>query len=114
MGHIFFSPVTCTSRANLVFTQLSPVSVLPSLQGKGIGTELIEAGLERCRREDCSAVFLVGNPAYYSRFGFRLAAELGLHCGGEHDPYLQYLELKAGSLGTTGGSVEFEPAFSQH
>ncbi len=49
---------------------LSPLSVLPSRFHQGIGTALINEGCSRAKELGYKAVFLCGNPAYYSRHGF--------------------------------------------
>jgi putative acetyltransferase len=49
---------------------LSPVGVVPDLQGRGIGSSLIERSLEVVAERDEPLVLLEGNPAYYERFGF--------------------------------------------
>lgn len=56
---------------------LAPVAVAPPCQDEGVGSELISASLNRARRDDRDAVFLHGSPAFYPRFGFRPAGELG-------------------------------------
>ena len=81
VGHIFFSPVTFATGSGTTAAQLSPVAVDPSYQGEGIGSALIRAGLERCPAAGWSAVFLVGNPLFYFRFGFTMAKPLGFSCG---------------------------------
>jgi putative acetyltransferase len=50
---------------------LGPLAVAPARQRQGLGGRLIEAGLERARRAGVGAVFVLGDPAYYGRFGFR-------------------------------------------
>jgi len=49
---------------------LGPLAVMPHHQKRGIGTALVEAGLMRCRQAGVGAVFVLGDPAYYARFGF--------------------------------------------
>lgn len=49
---------------------LGPVSVAPDHQGTGIGSALIRAALEQAEEEEWVAVFVLGDPAYYDRFGF--------------------------------------------
>jgi putative acetyltransferase len=56
---------------------LSPVSVRPDQQGKGIGSKLIRQSLARISQRAESAVFLEGHPGYYTRFGFHRASDLG-------------------------------------
>ena len=114
VGHVFFSPITVESdRPAPPVAQLSPVAVLPEYQHQGVGTRLIRAGLSRCGAMGWSAVFLVGNPAYYSRFGFRMASPLGFWYRGPHDPYLQLLELSSGALSGVSGRIRLHPAFAE-
>jgi putative acetyltransferase len=57
---------------------LGPIGVLPASQGRGIGSALVRAALDGARDLGEPVVVLEGNPAYYSRFGFVRADELGL------------------------------------
>jgi len=113
VGHIFFSPVTFEKEQAPPAAQLSPVAVVPAFQGRGIGAALIREGLAECPGLGWSSVFLVGNPVYYSRFGFQMAGPLGFSCGGPHDAFLQVLELQAGALADASGPVVFHAAFSR-
>lgn len=114
VGHVFLSPIAIESdRPAPAAAQLSPVSVLPDHQRHGVGSKLIRAGLSECAAVGWSAVFLVGNPAYYSRFGFQMAAPLGFSYPGPHDPYLQLLELRSGALSGVSGRARFHPAFAE-
>ena len=65
---------------------LAPVAVLPARQGGGIGSALIRAALERSRSEGTELVFVLGDPAYYRRFGFAAAtaAPFASPYAGEH------------------------------
>jgi putative acetyltransferase len=64
--------------SRLVAVQVqSPVGVMPSRQGRGIGSAMIRRGLEQLSERDVPVVFLEGAPAYYSRFGFLPGGELG-------------------------------------
>ena len=49
---------------------LGPLCAAPDRQGRGIGSVLVQAGLERLRADGVSAVLVLGDPAYYGRFGF--------------------------------------------
>lgn len=57
---------------------LGPLGVLPAAQGRGIGSVLVHALLAVAEAAGESSVALLGAPAYYGRFGFRAAAELGI------------------------------------
>ena len=70
VGHLLFSRMTAPFRA----LALAPVAVLPDQQGQGVGSRLIEAGHERARREGWEAIFVLGEPAYYSRLGYSVTA----------------------------------------
>jgi putative acetyltransferase len=114
IGHVFFSPITIEADGPAPpAAQLSPVAVLPAWQRRGVGSALIRDGLDRCRALGWSSVFLVGNPAYYSRFGFRMAGPLGFTYPGPHDPYLQLLELEPGALSGVRGRIRLHPAFAE-
>ena len=56
---------------------LSPVGVLPKLQGRGVGSALIRHGLGLLADRGWPLVFLEGSPLYYARFGFGPGAEQG-------------------------------------
>ncbi|GAA4930211.1 GNAT family N-acetyltransferase [Actinoplanes utahensis] len=57
---------------------LGPLSVRPDHQKRGIGAALMHAVLGAADALDEPLVVLLGDPAYYQRFGFRLAAEHGI------------------------------------
>lgn len=77
VGHVGFSPVVHTNADNFVGYILAPLAVHPELQKRGIGTELIESGVEHLSSLGADIVFVYGDPRYYGRFGFdaRIAAE---------------------------------------
>lgn len=69
-GHIAFSPVAISESSPGWFA-LGPVAVLPRLQNKGIGKELIHEGLSMLESAGAKGCVLVGEPGYYARFGFK-------------------------------------------
>ncbi|MFW5735086.1 MAG: GNAT family N-acetyltransferase [Oceanidesulfovibrio sp.] len=69
IGHIAFSPVLLNG-AVCGMQALGPVGVLPRLQRRGVGSGLVAAGLTALRENGASACVLVGDPAFYGRFGF--------------------------------------------
>lgn len=113
VGHIFFSPVEIESEAPAVLAAgLGPVAVTPAHQGRGVGAALIREGFARCSEMGWLAVFLLGNPAYYARFGFELAGPRGFFYGSPSlEPAFQVLELDPGVLRRCRGRVRFHPAF---
>lgn len=77
VGHLAFSPVRIGDGSRHWYG-LGPLSVWPARQRQGIGTALMEDGLDRLRRLGAAGCVLVGHPAFYRRFGFRNFAELVL------------------------------------
>jgi putative acetyltransferase len=97
VGHICFTPVRVERTAGPPETilGLAPMAVLPERQREGIGSKLVEAGLDECRRAGFDAVVVLGHPDYYPRFGFEPAAPKGLVS--EYDvpePVFMILELR--------------------
>ncbi|MCE5192013.1 MAG: N-acetyltransferase [Actinomycetia bacterium] len=75
VGHIAFSRAAVGDSKSGWFL-LGPVAVLPGLQGQGIGSALVESGLAELRTRHASGCVLVGDPGYYSRFGFSAFPDL--------------------------------------
>jgi len=114
VGHALFSPVEIHGgKVSIRAVGLAPVGVLPEHQRKGVGSRLIRAGLEACREAGYDAVILLGEPGYYSRFGFERASDHGL--GNEYavDEYFMVLELRSGALDGSCGIVKYRPEFDQ-
>ncbi|MFA9201059.1 MAG: GNAT family N-acetyltransferase [Cypionkella sp.] len=105
VGHIAFSPVSI-SDASPGWYGLGPVSVVPERQRCGIGARLIETGLGKLRARGARGVVVLGNPAYYRRFGFVHDPELAYP--GPPAAYFQRLIL-AGAA--PRGTVRYAPAF---
>jgi putative acetyltransferase len=108
-GHILFS-VLSVEPATIRLVGLAPVSVSPDTQGSGIGSALIREGLVRCKAMGFDAVAVLGEPAYYRRFGFRRSIARVLDCA-YSGPAYQALELRDSAL--TGGPwrVRYASAF---
>ena len=114
VGHIFFSPVSIEGIApSPPAGGLAPLAVSPHAQRRGVGSALVRAGLRACIPVGWRAVFVLGSPAYYARFGFVSAPALGLRYGSEElDLAFQVIELVPGSLSGCGGLVRYHPAFA--
>jgi putative acetyltransferase len=69
VGHIAFSPVTISDGAHGWYG-VGSVSVEPEWQRRGVGRALIERGLAELRKLGANGCALVGEPAFYTRFGF--------------------------------------------
>jgi putative acetyltransferase len=106
VGHIAFSPVKINGRDCPWFV-LGPVGVLPHHQRRGIGQELIREGLKAIRNLGAEGCVLVGDPAYYSRFGFTHSPALVLE--GVPPEYFMCLPM---TEQIPRGCVSHHPAFS--
>lgn len=112
VGHIQFSPVTLTDADDLQLVALGPLAALPDRQRGGIGSALVNSGIEECRRKGVQAVFVVGHAAYYPRFGFVQAVRFGISCEFKvADDAFMLLELVEGALQGRAGVVHFHEAF---
>jgi putative acetyltransferase len=105
VGHIAFSRASIGDAAGDWYL-LGPVAVLPERQGRGVGSALVEAGLDELRSRGASACVLVGDPAFYRRFGFGHPAGLTWH--GVPDENVLGLALAAEA---PAGAIGCHPAF---
>ncbi len=106
VGHIAFSPVTFTD-GNENWYGLGPISVQPDYQKQGIGTKLVNEGLNLLKDLGAEGCVLVGDPNYYERFGFKSPNGL-IH---EGVPQENFLALSFCNR-IPAGIVHFHPAFS--
>ncbi|MFN8662328.1 MAG: N-acetyltransferase [Thermomicrobiales bacterium] len=105
VGHVAFSLVSIADEPGTWYG-LGPVSVAPSRQRQGIGTALIETGLAQVRDLGADGCVLLGDPAYYGRFGFVSDSALRYR---DVDPrYVQWLSFTGD---TPAGEVAFHLAF---
>jgi predicted N-acetyltransferase YhbS len=85
---------------------LGPLAVDSSFEGKGIGAALMRAAIAEATQRGHGAILLVGDAAYYERFGFSAAKTQHLVMPGpfQRDRFLA-LELKVGWLDGTAGMI---------
>ena len=105
-GHVGFSPMTGLDGG----LGLAPLAVRADQRRRGIGAALVREGLAACARIGARFVVVLGDPAYYSRFGFAPAGRWGLsgeYGGGDA---FQALELVPGAIGP--GLVRYAPEFA--
>jgi putative acetyltransferase len=105
VGYIALSPVTVSDGA-VGWYGLGPISVEPEYQRRGIGRALMESGLSELRKVGANGCVLVGDPAFYTHFGFE--SNPALTVDGVPQEFCLSLALGA-SLAR--GNVQFHPAF---
>jgi predicted N-acetyltransferase YhbS len=109
IGHILFTKMKIGAHPSLA---LAPVAVLPEYQNQGVGGKLIVAGHRIARELGHDSVILVGHPAYYPRFGYKLASKWGIKAPFDvPDEAFMALELVEGGLTGVSGMIEYAPEF---
>lgn len=111
-GHVLFSPVRIAHGDDGLSLGLAPMAVAPARQRQGVGTALLDASLRELATTPYRAVVVLGDPAFYSRAGFRPAATVGLHDSYGGGDAFMVLPLRAGGLDGYRGQVDYAPEFT--
>jgi len=69
VGHVIYTKCTVEPSGHTV-ALLGPLCAAPDLQKQSIGSRLVRTGLERLANWQASEALVLGDPNYYSRFGF--------------------------------------------
>ena len=110
VGHVTCSRAVLGDRASL---GLGPLGVRPDVQRRGVGQALMHAVLGAAEALGAPAVVLLGDPAYYARFGFVAAEPLGIRAPDPAwGPHFQVRRLSAWDPGLRG-PFRYADAFSQ-
>ncbi len=116
LGHIFFSPVSVSGEHEMVQGMgLAPMAVLPERQRQGIGSMLVQAGIDAMRQRNCPFIIVLGHPEYYPRFGFAPASSHGLSCQWEGipDEAFMVLILDGPAMAGVSGTARYRDEFDQ-
>ncbi len=105
LGHITFSPVALESGESGWYG-LGPLAVWPQLQRRGIGTALVIDGLRRLKERGAKGCVVLGDPAFYARFGFE--SDPALTYRGVPSRYVQRLVVTPPA---PSGEITYHPAF---
>lgn len=111
VGHVMLSRMS-VSGGGQAFRALGlgPVGILPGAQGSGVGSELIRAALAIAGTLGEEVVFVLGDPDYYTRFGF--SAEAAAPFASPYSgPCFMALWLRPPPAAPTSGSAAYAPAF---
>jgi putative acetyltransferase len=111
VGHILFSDLPIVTDDRIVpALALAPLAVIPSQQGRGIGSSLVWRGLEACAEAAHAIVIVLGHPWFYPRFGFSTALARSLRSPFPRDAFMA-VELVPGALTEVVGEVRYPPPF---
>ena len=112
VGHILFSALMIEGRDGTIpALALAPLAVAPDFQRQGIGSALVCRGLDLCREQNHRIVMVVGDPPFYSRFGFTSPPPRRL-CSPYAGDGFMVLELEQGALRGVTGAVQYPPPFA--
>jgi putative acetyltransferase len=106
VGHIAFSPITISDGTQDWYAA-GPLSVIPTRQRTGIGSQLAEEGTARMIARGAKGLVLLGDPGSFERFGFACDPDLTLP--GVAPEYFQVRVLGEGPC--PKGTVTYAPAF---
>lgn len=106
VGHAAFSPVAIDG-AEIGWMGLGPLAVLPACQGAGAGSALVRAGLAALARRGQAGCVVLGEPAYYRRFGFGTDSRLAYPAG----PAAYFMVLPLDARPPPTGEVRYDAAF---
>ncbi|EJN05221.1 N-acetyltransferase [Phyllobacterium sp. YR531] len=107
VGHILFSRVKVTGDHASDAVALAPLAVLPDFQKQGVGSLLIKAAHQILADKAETLSFVLGDPAYYTKFGYdrqRAAGFESVYQG-------EYLQALAFADTPSAGTLHYSPAF---
>ena len=112
IAHVMFSAVQImTDDGPMQALVLAPLAVHPDQQQHGLGSTLLKDGLYLAAQRHHRVVLVVGDPAFYGRFGFSAELTKNLKCRFSGENFLA-LELVTGALKGVNGMVLFPPPFA--
>lgn len=115
IGHLMFTPVVVTDgKQKTEGMGLAPMAVLPSRQRQGIGTQLVDTGLQILKEKGCPFVIVLGHPEYYPRFGFQAASGCNIRTqwDGVPDEAFMILVMNHEAMQNVSGVATFRDEFN--
>ena len=71
IGYASYSPILLKTASSISGYILAPLAVSPEHQKQGVGSNLVNAGIDMLTEDDANVLLVYGDPAYYGRFGFK-------------------------------------------
>ncbi|TET36803.1 MAG: N-acetyltransferase [Planctomycetota bacterium] len=114
VGHILFSPAVIEIGGNKINGMgLAPMSVLSEYRNKGVGGELINAGI-KALKDTCPFIIVLGHADYYPRFGFERASKYGIRCEWEApDEAFMIIVFDKEKMKGVKGTAKYRPEFAE-
>jgi putative acetyltransferase len=110
VGHIMFSPITV---GDVTGAALGPMAVLPEHQRSGIGSKLVEAGIQKLNSAGYPFIIVLGHANYYPRFDFVPASTRGIACEWEvPEDVFMVLVLDHAKMQGVSGLAKYRHEFS--
>lgn len=113
VGHILFSYVNLEGSNPRPVLSLAPMAVHPDWQGKGVGSALVEAGLQAADRMDEPLVVVLGHRNFYPRFGFEPSLRYGIEPPFPVDEAVFMVCPLANYSPQLRGRIAYPPAFAE-
>ena len=113
IGHVLFYPIKIKNdKIESNSLALAPISVFPKFQRKGVGSKLIQKGLEEAKKFGFNSIIVVGHSEYYPRFGFEKASKYGISAPFNVPENAFFaIELEKNGLKNCNGIVEYPKEF---
>jgi putative acetyltransferase len=113
--HILFFPIKIHGDLNIYDSlALAPISVIPAMQNKGIGGQLIKEGLRIAKLLGFNSVIVLGHKDYYPKFGFSPAIQWNIKAPFDlPEGVFMAIELKKDGLKDVSGIVEYPNEFEE-
>jgi putative acetyltransferase len=115
IGHLMFTPVVITDgKQKTEGMGLAPMAVLPSKQHQGIGTQLVDTGLQILKEKGCPFIIVLGHPEYYPRFGFQATSGRNIRTqwDGVPDEAFMILVMDHEAMQNVSGVATFRDEFN--
>lgn len=119
IGMVMFTPVEATGadRTSVIGLGLAPLAVIDARRQQGIGSALVETGLDFLKALGPPFIAVLGEPDFYARFGFEPAGRFGYRWDADVENQagdaFQLLTLDARRLPASPGKIRYHRAFSE-